>query len=93
MQNNANTSMMPPIYPNSNVFAGGATWRMSWLSAWLWQPSSWARARLAADAVEVDRLAAVTAAEAQAVGQEAEIPWGLTGLQKVGPTNKPRFNY
>ena len=50
---------------------------MSCSSAWSWQPSSWARARLAADAVEVDRLAAVAPAE---VGPE------------VGPTNKPRCN-
>ena len=53
---------------------------MSCLSAWSWQPYLWARARLAADAVDVDRLVAVVAAEAQAVGQ------------KVGPTNKPRCN-
>ena len=80
MQNNVNTIMMPPIYPNANAFAGGATWRISCLSAWSWQPSSYAKARLAADAVEVDRLVGVVAAEAQAVGQ------------KVGPTNKPRCN-
>ena len=59
---------------------------MSSLSAWSWQPSSWARARararLSADAVgvEMDRLVAVAVAEAQAVGQ------------KVGPTNKPGCN-